>query len=171
MSLTAAASAPSSSTTQAPANLDGSAYTHNDFAWLLARRVTMGATPELMAQIQSQGALNWLNDQLAPTRIDDSAYEEMSARFVYRDLPIWKIRQIIGRDRGRNVNGIIEIELEHMARLMWSKRQLQAQLTDFWGNHFNVTVDPLGSLRARHHFQGVFRRLALGKFSDLLSTV
>ncbi len=171
MSLTAAVTAPTPSAAPAPASVDGSAYTNNDFAWLLARRATMGATPELIAEMKTQGALSWLNDQLAPTRIDDSAYEAMSTRFNYRDMTVWQAKFEVAGDKRKSQAAIIQVQQEHVSRLLWSRRQLQAVLTDFWGNHFNVTADPDALLKGRPNFQGIFRRLALGKFSDMLFAV
>jgi hypothetical protein len=117
---------------------DGSNHTNNDFTWLLARRATSGATPELIKEMKAVGWQNWLNDQLAPGRIDDSAYDQAATRFNWMAEPIWAAAQFTQGNPLPSKPLLEQLKAEHTARLAWSRRQLQAVMVDFWANHFNV---------------------------------
>jgi uncharacterized protein (DUF1800 family)/phage tail protein X len=165
---------PTSLSTAVPANVapDGSSFTNNDPTWLLARRATSAATPELVKEIKAIGVTAWLNDQLAPGRIDDSAYEQIATRFPFVNDPIWSIFNNKGEAPSQVKGQVIKASTlaEHISRMLWSKRQLQAQMVDFWANHLNVQLILDAHEDGRTHYQGVLRKFALGKFSDLLAS-
>jgi uncharacterized protein (DUF1800 family) len=57
----------------------------------------------------------------------------------------------------------------HIARAIWSDRQLLEIMVDFWSNHLNVTCPSSDVWDNRHLFdRDVIRRHALGSFSDML---
>ncbi len=70
-----------------------------------------------------------------------------------------------------NPQGVIADELiqAKMLRAIYSERQLQEVMTDFWFNHFNVFVGK-GADRVllTNYEQDVIRPRAMGKFEDLL---
>jgi uncharacterized protein (DUF1800 family) len=70
-----------------------------------------------------------------------------------------------------NPQGVISEELAQakLLRAIYSERQLEEVMTDFWFNHFNVFVNK-GPVRLylANYEQDVIRPRALGKFEDLL---
>src|SRR5246127_2995061 len=70
-----------------------------------------------------------------------------------------------------NPTGVITGELAQakLLRAIYSQRQLEEVMTDFWINHFNVFVDKgLDRVMMTSYERDVIRPRALGKFEDLL---
>jgi uncharacterized protein (DUF1800 family) len=70
-----------------------------------------------------------------------------------------------------NPQGVVVEELVQakLLRAIYSERQLEAVMTDFWFNHFNVFVNKgADRLLLTSYEQDVIRPRALGKFEDLL---
>jgi uncharacterized protein (DUF1800 family) len=70
-----------------------------------------------------------------------------------------------------NPAGVVTGELAQakLLRAIYSQRQLEEVMTDFWFNHFNVFVDKgLDRLMVTSYERDVIRPHALGKFEDLL---
>ncbi len=157
----------SAAATTAPAT--GRAYTTNTAAWHLARRATSGATPALAASIQRTGLTKWLDYQLNPSKISDATYDKVAARFgPPQNTAIWSIKDAIDSGRIKGWEHKFGVQCEHVARMIWSRRQLQALMTDFWANHLNVAVLSDDVDASRGHYQYVLRSRALGRYSDLL---
>ncbi|ABF41868.1 conserved hypothetical protein [Candidatus Koribacter versatilis Ellin345] len=72
----------------------------------------------------------------------------------------------------RNPQGLVEDELKDskLLRAIYSDRQLEEVMTDFWFNHFNIFLNK-GPDRyfVTEYERDVIRRHALGKFKDLLN--
>ena len=81
---------------------------------------------------------------------------------------IWSVKDKIDTGVLSGWERKLSVQCEHIARLCWSKRQLQALMTDFWTNHLNVAAMSDGVDESRAHYQSTIRGLALGKFTDLL---
>ncbi|MDA2923243.1 DUF1800 domain-containing protein [Acidobacteria bacterium AH-259-L09] len=63
----------------------------------------------------------------------------------------------------------IELSLAKLLRAVYSERQLQEVMVDFWMNHFNVFIAKgLNRIFTTDFEQNVIRPRALGKFEDLL---
>ncbi|WP_022950953.1 DUF1800 domain-containing protein [Leucothrix mucor] len=126
-------------------------------------RLTMGVTPELQDEVSTIGVDAFIEQQLAPSLLDDSATDEMISLFptvnmTSAELLVHKKRNIIRRD----LNGAT------IVRAVKSKRQLQEVMVDFWSNHFNVDVVKKKTAMFKAEQDRGFRELALGNFSDLL---
>jgi uncharacterized protein (DUF1800 family) len=70
-----------------------------------------------------------------------------------------------------NPGGVVTSELAQakLLRAVYSRRQFDEVMTDFWCNHFNVFVDKgLDRLMVTSYERDVIRPHALGKFEDLL---
>ena len=70
-----------------------------------------------------------------------------------------------------NPGGVVTDELAQakLLRAIYSQRQFEEVMTDFWFNHFNVFVDKgLDRLMLTSYERDVIRPHALGKFEDLL---
>ncbi len=124
----------------------------------MLNRITFGASPSLLQEIDTLGALTYLSQQLAPKSIDDSAFEA-----------------ILGNEPPSTKEALQTWTMMHM---LHSQRQLLEVMTWFWDNHFNTNINT-----KRSNAQGIelsntaayeldenqlFRANALGNFADLL---
>ena len=116
----------------------------------LINRITFGATPDLLDRVRLIGVGAYLNEQLAPDSIDDSA---LAARL--------------------NANGDVfsnaELQRYQLTHMIHSRKQLKEVMAWFWENHFNTDIRKEGndfSYELSEH--DLFRANALGNFRDLL---
>ncbi len=117
----------------------------------MINRITFGATPQLLDDVEFSGALAFLDDQINHETIDDSEFEALLGDF----LP--ETRE--------------ELKIYAMLHMIYSKRQLREVMAWFWENHFNTTVNKPGNkviYELAEHQQ--FRGEALGNFRTLLET-
>jgi len=127
------------------------------------QRMTMGVTPALLKEVKTIGVDAFIEQQLNPQAIDDSVVESMLTNFnrIHQDTPT-----LIAENR----RGLIQRELNGATtlRAVFSQRQLQEVMTDFWSNHFNVDTNKKKVAMFKVAEDRQFRQLALGKFSALL---
>ena len=138
----------------------------------LLSRATFGARPVDLARVRSMGVAGWLDEQLAPGRIDDSALERRleaypAARLSVSELASTYAPQGKGPKRPQQLLG--ELVGAKLTRAAYSERQLEEVMTDFWFNHFNVFFGdgPVRYLVADYE-RSAIRPHVFGKFHDLL---
>ena len=161
-------------------------------ARLLLSRATYGARPGDLDAVLAQGTKAWLEEQLEPERIDDSAVVtslgkldnlQLSTTELMRKYPqpsrtereaMLKARSsgermAPARDGARVV--LRELWQAKLYRAVHSERQLQEVMTDFWFNHFNVyTRKNRNTLLSLPSYErDAIRPHALGRFEDLLA--
>lgn len=148
-----------------------SAYRSTDWARHLLSRAGYGPTDADLARVRSLGYAGWLEQQLNPATIDDSACDAILARLPMQSRAIWRVRWDLenGVVNGWEQFGTVLQDLT--VRAMWSRRQLLTVLEDFWQNHFNVTIYADGTAESRAHYSWTIRTRALGRFSDLLRAI
>jgi uncharacterized protein (DUF1800 family) len=144
------------------------AYLSGDARLHLLRRATYGPTPASLSELTRLGTTAWLDRQLRPHTIADTLHDRYAAQWGPQDTPVAQVRA--RQDSGGSAGGedLFEVPCAHISRAVWSNRQLQAVLEDFWSNHFNVTSPSGGIDATRAHYAATLRRHALGTFSDLL---
>ena len=81
-----------------------------------------------------------------------------------------------GRDRGNAMNGprrvVAELGEQRLLRAVYSERQLNEVLVDFWFNHFNVFAGKgPDRIYVTEYERDVIRPRVLGRFRDLLGAV
>jgi uncharacterized protein (DUF1800 family) len=142
----------------APLNTDQAAH--------LLRRATFGPTPETLNEATMLHLEGWLEWQLAPQTIDDTFTDGLMARYPLLGLSSAQLQNQL--DDG-SYDAMNELVRATIARQVWSRRQLQEVMVDFWSNHFNVTT-PSGSVwdLKTTEDREVIRPNALGNFTDLL---
>jgi len=127
-------------------------------------RLTFGARPGEVDRVQSMGLTAWIDQQLHPSRIDDRAAEAMLP--VLESPPGGADPKELRRFARRQVETLAS---EKLLRAMYSERQLQEVLVDFWFNHFNVYA---GKGRTAMYLPGyerdVIRPHVFDRFRDLL---
>ena len=160
-----------------------STYRSNDWARHLLSRAGYGATPADLAAVKALGYAGWLEHQLTPTTVVDTACDGYLARlytdtsgatpvpFPVQSSAIWRVKHAL--DNG-SLNGWEQYQRvlkDYTVRALWSKRQLLTVMEDFWGNHFNVTIYADGTAESRAHYAWTIRTHAFGKFTDLLLAI
>jgi len=142
-------------------------------------RLAFGPKPGQVEAIQRLGLSRWIDQQLNPSAIDDSA---LAARLT----PLPDRPAGIGRGTARNLSEQERMEAQRRARqfsrqsvqalaaqkltrAIYSERQLEEVLVDFWFNHFNVFA---GKGRTAGYIpeyeRDAIRPHVFGSFRDLL---
>jgi uncharacterized protein (DUF1800 family) len=170
-------------------------------------RLAYGPRPGDVAAVQRMGLSHWIEEQLHPERIRDSAVEarlsglrtaslSTSELMEGYDVPREAKREIARRraqmgenpseedarrarrelmkEYGARMKGtprqvVEELQSAKIVRAVYSERQLDEVLVDFWMNHFNVFANkgPEKFLVAEYE-RDVIRPHAWGRFEDLL---
>src|SRR5438067_2269364 len=86
----------------------------------LLDRVTFGPRPADAEHVQAVGIERYIDEQLHPERLSDAGAEARLALIVESDKPV------------------VDLAQQKVIRAVYSNRQLQEVLVDFWFNHFNV---------------------------------
>lgn len=191
------ASSPETSPSPAPGplTLPKSTWTRERQALHLLNRAAFGPRKEDLAEVLGIGPSEWLARQLEPSRVPDSAlekrlrefpvlsypasrmYEEFprpeqlaAARGIKRDDPDARerLRELIPPEkRPREIDR--QMTAQKLLRAAESKRQLQEVLTDFWFNHFNVSMEKSHTRwLAPSYERDAIRPHVFGRFRDLL---
>ena len=128
----------------------------------LARRITMGLTPDEAALARTKGFKAYLDYHLSPATIDDSAVDS----FVATTYPQIAMQ---GIDLYLLDSGTVQRQLQEATvfRAAFSKRQLLERMVEFWTDHFNINMVDIGYLKTIDDRE-VIRKYALGNFPDLL---
>ncbi len=122
----------------------------------LVRRISFGMTPTLYNEVDALGAQGFLDQQLDPASIDDTAFTRRIA--------------------DTTVTTRTELRALMLMHMIYSKRQLLEVMTWFWDNHFNTDINSLRGnqaiLDARNNMElsenNGIRAEALGNFRNLL---
>ncbi len=129
-------------------------------AKLLAARATFGPTPGLIGAIDSMGPEVWLDKQLAPATIPDTATDQALSGFWLLDAD---------HDQAFDNNNTVESQVywSTVARALSSERQLQEVMVQFWREHFSIA---LGMGQQPHYLflDRAIRQNCFGRFQDLL---
>ncbi len=187
-----------------PARADDRTIVH------VLNRAGFGPRPGDVAHLRQVGLEAWINQQLQPERIPDTAVEarlrsyetlDLSSREIAQEyfLPARQARKArkaeqdsqgragasayVGPNfssagtsadamspemkRARQV--LVELSAQKIVRAVYSDRQLEEVLTDFWFNHFNVYAGKgLTRVFVTEYEREAIRPHVLGRFRDLL---
>jgi len=164
-------------------------------------RLTFGPRPGDADQVRAMGVDRWIDAQLHPERLRDSATDAFLARYatlslstgeIYEQFPPAALLRAVARRDSMQRSGrltladslrllqqarrsnqfVAELSSSRVARAVMSERQLQEVMVDFWENHFTVFA---GKGQTRFYLtsydRDVIRPNALGHFRDLLGAV
>jgi uncharacterized protein (DUF1800 family) len=178
-------------------------------------RLAYGPRPSDIEQIRQMGLAKWIDRQLQPKSIDDSALDQRLERYPTLTMPSKKLldefpppqqaakkegitkeeyqqqmqqkrqdsmAQMLptGNDNFDKANVQLaklqgpnritaELAMAKLDRAIYSERQLDAVMEDFWFNHFNVFQDKgADKWLLTAYVRDTIRPHALGKFDDLL---
>lgn len=128
----------------------------------LVRRVTSGLSATEVANARKMGFAAYLDYQLKPAAIDDTAVETfVSTNYPFLAFPY---ATMVAADSNEVNNQLMDASLYRAA---FSKRQLLERMVDFWTDHFTISLNKVG-IRKAIDDRDVIRPNALGKFPDLL---
>ena len=175
-----------------PSTTDDAAIVH------VLNRVGFGPAPGDVERVRRIGVPAYIEEQLHPERIADAAMQERLAglttlRSSTADLlqqfqqPLAQARrerQQQGATQGNSERParrsmpsrevqpnlpVVELSQKKLLRAVYSDRQLEEALTDFWFNHFNVDARK-GPVRfmVTEYERDAIRPFVLGRFRDLL---
>ncbi|MEO8560569.1 MAG: DUF1800 domain-containing protein [bacterium] len=128
----------------------------------LLRRITMGTTDVEVALAKRYGFRGYLERQLQFQYVDDSVADT----FVATKYPLLAMPadQLFAQNSGTIQNQLSQMTLYRAA---FSSRQLYERMVEFWSDHFNISFNKVGYLKAVDD-RDVIRKHALGNFRDLL---
>lgn len=154
------------------------------FSRRVLERLSYGATPETQAEFEALAGNDadrlsaWLDQQLDPDSIDDSACEARIAAAGYQTLHKSLAQLWADHVRGSQNSGlarslpVAESEAQRLILATCSRRQLNERMVEFWHDHFNVfgwdfTIQAVFV----HYDRDVIRPNALGNFRQMLEAV
>jgi uncharacterized protein (DUF1800 family) len=166
--------------------------TPQDSALHALNRLAYGPRPGEVERVAAAGVMRWIERQLAPDEIDDTAlarrerefrlltYDRHDLATLYLDVERERRERqragdtVVDRpldtpraQEGRRLAG----EFEQLAamRAVLSERQLYEVMVDFWTNHFNVyAAKGADRFLTPDYIEHTIRPRALGRFEELL---
>jgi uncharacterized protein (DUF1800 family) len=160
-----------------------------------------GPRPDDVARVRSLGLAGYVAEQLNPSAIDDSACDAKLAaarvKLYYTDkagavvknsaAPLALLNMPMDElwARYRSLEGMMdgapwqeymrpweEVRVATWVRALYSKRQLQELLVEFWHNHFNVNASSGGEISAVFPaYDRIMRENCLGNFRAFTEAV
>lgn len=125
-------------------------------------RLGYGPDAWTRARIQALGVTAYVQEQLSPQTIDDSALDAELAQFASLTQTFQQLRANYSNNPvpPQQGLGVIARELKQakVLRAVMSRRQLAEVLVDFWMNHFNVAA---GSSQRTRYDISPYDRIAL----------
>ena len=164
----------------AAAALDAGAPELPSVAAIALTRMAFGPTPADWAAFQALGDTDearltaYVDQQLNPAAMDDAACDAKIAEQGFVTLTktadqIWA-DHVVG-EQGRSLPAQ-ETERATFLRAVYSKRQLQEVLADYWHNHFNTYAWDYWTGPAFVHFdRDVIRKHMFGNFRTMVEAV
>src|SRR5689334_7099786 len=132
-------------------------------------RMTFGPRPGDVERVAGMGVEKFMEEQLHPERINDSAAEERLLSFKTLQMSNADLLDEYPRGQGRPQEILKELIGQKIVRAVYSERQLEEVMTDFWFNHFNIYFNKSADRYLTTSYErDVIRKHAFGKFEDLL---
>ena len=119
-------------------------------------RMTYGPTPELYARIRAIGFPAFVEEQLNPAAIDDSAFMATNPASLLNPTT---------NNTGTLLRSLMAHDIAHAA---FSERQFQEVMANFWANHFHAITKDTGIVQQNITDRAFFRANAFGNFEDML---
>lgn len=137
----------------------------NDPIWRILNRAGYGPKPGDYETAKTMGLEAYLEAQLNPDSLSDTAAELMRRNLTYYEMDITELG---GQEEKDVAHELIAFTV---SQAITSKRQLQEAMVEFWTNHFNIYMrkNPRVPLLKVIDDREVIRPHALGKFRDLLT--
>lgn len=129
----------------------------------LLNRAGFGPRPGDLERLRSMGREAWLEEQLHPEGINDTACDLRAERFeslYFSAGEAYEFRKPVLRD---------ELTRHALLRAVYSRRQLLEVMVEFWTDHLNIDLEKGDCIYLKpSDDREVIRRHALGRFRDLI---
>ena len=157
----------------------------------ILERLSFGITSEQMQQVKANGIEAYIQSQLNPqlipespivdnylTKLDSINQEPLKLRKKFAEnqkklrnseLPVEQQKKIQQQNKKLNTEVRHQAIEARLARAIYSSRQLQEVMVDFWFNHFNVFAKKKAINFWLSDYENDIRTNALGNFRDLLA--
>lgn len=119
----------------------------------LLRRAGFGPSPVDMQEVLTRGQNGWIDWQLNPASIDDSANQSK----------FYPVPDPLIDDFGYSW------QLNWMTRMIYSRKQLQEKMTLIWHEHMPTSIGKIGWGKPMHDYEQMLRKNSLGSFRELLA--
>lgn len=127
------------------------------------RRLTFGATPELVAHVRQVGVEAWVDQQLSGAPDVGATLHGTGPASV--PLPAAVSSQAMS---GLGRYGVTDLQVQTFARAAFGDNQLYELLVELWTNHLSIHGPSVAAHKVNDDAQ-VIRRYALGAFADMLA--
>lgn len=125
-------------------------------------RAGFGPWPGDRQRLRRMGRATWIEEQLHPSTIDDSACRALARRFE-------SVHGAAAENLSTRHAVLAEEHARHeLLRATFSRRQLHESLTALWGDHFNIAVAKGDVVYFKAADHRSLRQHALGSFRDLV---
>ncbi len=144
-------------------------------------RASFGATAAEIEKVKAKGIPAYLEEQLEPDRLPDPLVEEKLKSLKTLSLSGSELLELYPPQQQAAAKGmtpardqsprfvIAELQRAKILRAVYSARQLQEVMIDFWTNHFNVfAAKGVDRWLVTEYERETIRPRALGRFRDLL---
>lgn len=146
-----------------PEHISVAAGAEIDPAFHLLARASYGVWPGDLDRARSMSAEAWIEEQLAPEKIDDALCDLRARRFetLHHDPgTCYEYKKPVLRE---------EITRHTLLRAVYSQRQLFEVMAGFWTDHLNINLEKGDAIYLKPaDDRAVIRAHALGKFRDLI---
>ncbi len=136
----------------------------------LINRTSFGINKEMQSLYEDLGYKGFIDYQLDSDNIDDSEIED----YIALNLPTVamtprEIRDLINDGSINQFKAADELKTATFLRAVYSKKQLEQVMVEFWNNHFSVFHfdGPISFLKTTEDRE-IMRPLALSSFSEIL---
>ena len=134
-----------------------------DPSFHLLSRAAYGPWPGDLDRVQAIGSERWIEEQLSPETIDDTACDLRARRFEtiwHEPGTCYEYKKPVLRE---------EITRHTLLRALYSKRQLLEVMVGFWTDHLNINLEKGDCIYLKPSDDRlVIRAHALGKFKELI---
>ncbi len=160
-------------------------------------RTSFGPRPGDFERVQQMGIDAYIDEQLHPESIDDTALEQriqtlyptlaMTSGELIQNYPQLKQKVVQKQSKADRLDMLLnalglnndvvqspatvisELQEATLMRALYSQRQLEQVLVDFWSDHFNIYIyKDIDHWLKTVDDRDVIRKYAFGKFRDLL---
>jgi hypothetical protein len=127
------------------------------------RRLTFGATPDLVAHVRAVGVPAWVDQQL-------SGEPDVGATLHGTGLSSVPLQPVLSAQvmSGLGRYGITDLQVQTFARAAFGDNQVYELLVELWTNHLSIYGPASGPYKVVDD-ANVVRKHALGAFSDMLA--
>jgi uncharacterized protein (DUF1800 family) len=154
-----------------PERIGQEAAAGDDPAWRLLNRAAFGPRPGDLERVRSITPDGWIEEQLAPERINEpwAAWMRLLPMDTLDADAEWaeEMETAVFPEVGKGQTAI-ELQTACLLRAVYSARQLQEVMVDFWTDHFNVSQLKAECSWLKTVDDRLIRQHALGRFEDLV---